>query len=81
MTTTGSSAVRKRVARGTGGRKTANKLARYAGGSDSEQFLAAAKNADPSGASPQGLHPLPPPMGRDSSMHRPPRSPPSIQRP
>ncbi|PBA69111.1 ParB/RepB/Spo0J family partition protein [Mycobacterium avium] len=55
MTTTGSSAVRKRVARGTGGRKTANKLARYAGGSDSEQFLAAAKNADPSGGITAGL--------------------------
>ncbi|WAJ47945.1 ParB/RepB/Spo0J family partition protein (plasmid) [Mycobacterium sp. Aquia_216] len=55
MTTTGSSAVGKRLTRGTGGRKTANRLARYAGGSDSEQFLAAAKNINTSGGITAGL--------------------------
>lgn len=45
MTTTGSAAVGKRLGR-TGGRKTANKLARYAGGADSAEFLAAAKELD-----------------------------------
>lgn len=55
MTTTGSSAVGKRLTRGTGGRKTANRLARYAGGSDSERFLAAAQNIDPSGGITAGL--------------------------
>ena len=45
MTTNGSATVGKRLGR-AGGRKTANKLARYAGGADSAEFLAAAKELD-----------------------------------
>lgn len=49
MTTNGSATVSKRLVRTPGKRKTANKLARYAGGSDSAEFLAAAKEIDTAG--------------------------------
>ena len=55
MTTNGSSTVSKRLARTPGRRKTANKLARYAGGSDSAEFLAAAKEIDTGGGITAGL--------------------------
>lgn len=55
MTTNGSPTVSKRLARATGGRKTANKLVRYAGGSDSAEFLAAAKEVDADGGITAGL--------------------------
>lgn len=55
MTTNGSGTVSKRPGRTPGARKTASRLARYAGGSDSEKFLAAAKEIDPSGGITAGL--------------------------
>lgn len=55
MATSGSSTVTKRSTRAPGGRKTASKLARYAGGSDSSEFLAAAKEIDPAGGITAGL--------------------------
>lgn len=49
MTTNGTSAANKRPTRVSGGRKTASRLTRYAGGSDSAEFLAAAKELEAGG--------------------------------
>src|SRR5258708_613071 len=55
MTTNGTSTASKRLTRSPGGRKTASKLARYAGGSDSAEFLAAAKEIEAAGGITAGL--------------------------
>lgn len=55
MTTNGSSTVAKQVARKAGGRKTVSRLARYAGGTESAEFLAAAKEVHPDGGITAGL--------------------------
>jgi ParB family chromosome partitioning protein len=55
MTTNGSGTVSKRRARPAGGRKTASRLARYAGGADSEEFLAAAQEMNATGGITAGL--------------------------
>ncbi|WP_082941593.1 ParB/RepB/Spo0J family partition protein [Mycolicibacterium peregrinum] len=52
---TGTSTANKHTARKASGRRTANKLTRYAGGAESEVFLAAAKDANPVGGITAGL--------------------------
>lgn len=55
MTTNGSSTVAKQATRKAGGRKTVSRLTRYAGGSESAEFLAAAKQVNPDGGITAGL--------------------------
>ncbi len=55
MTSTGSVTVGKQSARKPPGRKTVSRLTRYAGGAESDEFLAAAKEVNPAGGITAGL--------------------------